>query len=432
MVALKGLSDWAPGPILLFGDLMLDRYTWGCVDRISPEAPVPVLHVEREEERAGGAGNVALNLVSLGARVYMAGRVGDDVEGLRLLQVLGEGGVDTSAVVKDASPTPVKQRLLAQGQQLVRIDRELTIGLGVDCFEELKRRVEPLLSQVSLIVLSDYAKGALTPELVRWITQQGRRHGVRVVIDPKGVHWDHYRGAALIKPNWGEAKRALHGRVEGIQAIGEQLLEQLEVEALAITRAQDGVSLFLKEGRRVDYPALVREVKDVTGAGDTVLAVMGAALASGASYEWATHLGNLAGGIAVEHVGCHRITLEELAMALGRSDWRSKVVDRANVPLLGRLLRDRQVVLVVVREETGLRPWTQFHALTHEAHHRVVAVVPPDSHADTLCELCACLRHVHFVVRHGDLNLVREQLNPRWVFDGEPASPLTNKRPFSH
>jgi D-glycero-beta-D-manno-heptose-7-phosphate kinase len=176
--------------------------------------------------------------------------------------------------------------------------------------------LEAILRQVSLIVLSDYAKGALVPELVRWLMEQGRRYGVRVMIDPKGVQWTHYQGAALIKPNWSEARKALHEQSSDVQEVGERLLAQLQVEALAITRAQEGVSLFLKGGERVDFPAQVREVKDVTGAGDTVLAAMGAALACGATYEKATHLGNLAGGIAVEHVGCHRITLPELKAAL--------------------------------------------------------------------------------------------------------------------
>jgi D-beta-D-heptose 7-phosphate kinase/D-beta-D-heptose 1-phosphate adenosyltransferase len=425
MVALEGLSDWAPGPVLLLGDLMLDRYTWGYVERISPEAPVPVLHVEREEERAGGAGNVALNLSNLGVPVRFAGRVGNDGEGERIKALLQAGGVDTSALLVDASPTPVKQRLIAQGQQLVRVDREQSTPLSSECFERLKRHLSEQLKGIALVILSDYAKGALTPDLVRWIVAESRREGVRVVIDPKGIHWDHYRGAALVKPNWSEARRVASLQGNDVQAIGERLMAQLECEALAITRAQDGVSLFLKEKQRIDFPAQVREVKDVTGAGDTVLAVMGGALASGYTYEKATHLANLAGGIAVEHVGCHRITLDELALAMGRNDWRSKLVNPNHLALLSRMLRHRSISLVVIREEAGLHPWSQLHALPYSPSHRTIVLIPPGASCNLLTELCASLPHVHFVIRTSDLELVREHLTPQWIFELDGTRSLT-------
>lgn len=292
---------------------MLDVYTMGDVQRISPEAPVPVLRVCDEQRLPGGAGNAILNLISLGMQVVAFGRVGTDEAGTYLVEALAQEGVDVSTIVHEPNfQTPLKNRMIAAGQQLVRIDYETPISISSQREQALRATLHTLLKDIDVIAISDYAKGFLTPVLLNAIIDQACALKIPVIVDPKGRDFLRYRGATLIKPNLSEAVAAAGlGNEATLDDIAQKILEEVNIETLMITRSKEGISIF-QEGKRQDYPALVHEVKDVTGAGDTVLAVIAAALANRIPLSQAAELANVAAGRAIERVGCARITFDDL------------------------------------------------------------------------------------------------------------------------
>lgn len=304
--------------ILIAGDLMVDLYTMGEVQRISPEAPVPVVRVIEEIRRPGGAGNAALNLLSLGMDVSIFGRVGKDEGGSQFLHAMQQELINTDGIFVDPSfQTPLKNRMIAAGQQLLRVDYETPAPLSAFMEKEAIEKLPALLEEVSVVAISDYAKGFLTPSLLAALIKEAKLRHIPVIVDPKGIDFSRYRGATVLKPNLSEAITASGLSLETpIDEVAEHLLERLIVDSLMITRSQHGISLFCrKEGRR-DFPAHVHEVKDVTGAGDTVLAVIAASMANAISLDEAAKLANVAAGLAIEHVGCARISLAELTARL--------------------------------------------------------------------------------------------------------------------
>lgn len=298
---------------LVIGDLMLDVYTRGSVQRISPEAPVPVLCVEEEISRPGGAGNAICNLVSLGMDVIAVGRVGDDASGREFLHLMREESVNLKGIVVDnAFKTPVKKRMIADYQQLLRVDYEEAKPLSSALEATILNLVPSLLEEVSVVAVSDYAKGFLSDTLLEALIRLCRLKSIPVIVDPKGINFKKYSGATLLKPNFGEAVAAAGmEKKTPLDIIAAKLLQECAVETLMVTRSKEGISVFNAKGRE-DFPAYVHEVKDVTGAGDTVLAVIAAALANGIDLKIAAYLANVAAGIAIERSGCARITLEEL------------------------------------------------------------------------------------------------------------------------
>jgi rfaE bifunctional protein kinase chain/domain len=295
--------------VLVVGDAMLDRYLFGSVDRISPEAPVPVVRVTREEERLGGAANVAFNVKSLGAHATLITVVGDDEAARRLQQLLKSNGVE-SMLGRDAKLyTCVKLRVIGRAQQLVRVDfenppnHEVLSGMLAD-FE----RVVP---EYDAVLFSDYGKGGLT-HIPRMITA-ARLAGKLVLVDPKGNDYRRYAGANVITPNRGELAQVIGGWVDEPQLLerAQALRESLKVDTLVLTRSEEGMSLFDAEGH-VQVPALAREVFDVTGAGDTVIATFAALLAAGLSAREALPVANRAGGLVVEKFGTAGVSYEEL------------------------------------------------------------------------------------------------------------------------
>ncbi len=308
-----------PKKILVIGDFMLDVYTFGDVVRISPEAPVPVLRAKKESRKPGGAGNAILNLVSLGMEVSALGRVGNDTGGSSFLQELAKEGVDTRGVVCDPDfQTPLKNRMIAAGQQIVRIDYEETTPLNERLQQEVIDSLKRLFEKVEVIAISDYAKGFLTPKLLSEIMNLAQKMEIPVIVDPKGVDFTRYRGATLIKPNLSEAVGAARlGHEATLDDVAARILGDVDIKTLMVTRANEGISVFEKEVRRQDFPANVHEIKDVTGAGDTVLAVVTAALANGLNIGEAARLANVAAGIAIEQVGCARVSCADIALRLG-------------------------------------------------------------------------------------------------------------------
>lgn len=295
------------------GDLMLDEFVWGKVSRISPEAPVPVVHVTRETCFPGGAANVARNLREFASSVAVAGIVGRDTAGERLLGVLGEMGIDCSAVQRAADwPTIVKTRIIARQQQIVRVDREQPRSA-------LQQRIgglEPLVEGADAILVADYGKGAITQETADRLCELARQHGRILAVDPNPgnpVTWSH---VTVIKPNRAEALRAAGMDDDGrsMDTVGRQLLERWNAELLLLTLGEEGMMLF-ERGQTTPYhtPTRAREVFDVSGAGDTAMAALTAALTGGATPREAAEIANAASGIVVGKLGTASATLEELA-----------------------------------------------------------------------------------------------------------------------
>jgi len=304
--------------VLVVGDLMLDRYILGEVDRISPEAPVPVLRHAQRYERPGGAANVAMNLAGLGCKTLLAGFWGTDTEQRELAAFLDKAGVDTTGVVTTSLPTISKTRILGRMQQLLRLDIESRERPSAEDQQHLQERVEQLVSKVHAVVLSDYAKGALTAQLCETTIRVARRLGVPVLVDPKSPDFSMYSGATAVCPNLKELCAATGVAVHEIEELlvaGEAQRQEHDLTYLTLTMSEKGIRV-LSETGVFHSPARAREVYDVSGAGDTVIATMAACFAAGLSIETAVELANLAAGIVVGKVGTVPIAVHELIAAL--------------------------------------------------------------------------------------------------------------------
>jgi D-beta-D-heptose 7-phosphate kinase/D-beta-D-heptose 1-phosphate adenosyltransferase len=290
------------------------------VDRISPEAPVPVVEVERETVALGGAGNVAANLQALGAQPVLVGVVGEDDDGARLMETLTARGVATAGVLRDGSrPTTVKTRIIAHAQQVVRADRETRADLAGAALGALLERLEAEIGACEGMVVSDYGKGVITPRTLERALGSARGRRLTVSVDPKESHIDAYRGVSILTPNQHEAGYMQGRRVvddASLQEVGWGLQKRLDAEALLMTRGAEGMSLFEKGGRYTYLPTVARDVYDVTGAGDTVVSVVAVALAAGADYPTASHLANHAAGIVIREVGTAACTPAQLIASL--------------------------------------------------------------------------------------------------------------------
>jgi len=309
--------------VLVIGDLMLDRYIWGQVERISPEAPVPVVRVTRESLHAGGAGNVAANIRSLGGAVVTCGVIGRDQAGRRLQQELNALGTDTTGMLASrTTATTSKTRIIAHSQQVVRLDREQSDTLDNRVRAHLRRFVQQRVRECDVVVVSDYGKGVIDADLLTQLAELRERHGFMYVIDPKRRNYAHYRGATLVKPNREEAGQAtgIDIRTEAsLQQAGMQLLDLWQAEAILVSRSEAGMSLFKRGAKVRPFPTTAREMFDVTDAGDTVLATCALALGAGATLEEATILANHAAGIVVGKVGTATVTPRELTDALRKN-----------------------------------------------------------------------------------------------------------------
>lgn len=316
---MKTFSDvFKKQKILVLGDFMLDAYTMGRAHRLSPEAPVPLLTVEKETYLPGGGGNAILNLLSLGMDVMAVGRVGDDMWGRRFLEMISEPKVDTLGIFIDESfQTPLKKRLIADQQQLLRVDYEKVEFLSEEKEKKVMNYVASVIKQASVVAISDYAKGFFTPSLLQNVITLAREHAIPIVIDPKGSDFTKYKGATLIKPNFNEAVTASGlSKATPLREIACKLLEKTHAEVLLITRAKEGLSLFMQNGEECYFPAQVKQVTDVTGAGDTVMAVVTALVGNRADLKAHAHFANIAAGIALEKLGCARVSIEEILQKL--------------------------------------------------------------------------------------------------------------------
>lgn len=312
MNTLHGLPDLSKARLLVVGDVMLDRYWFGDVSRISPEAPVPVVKVERSEERPGGAANVARNAAALGAKVALLSVVGDDEAGAALASLMDAERVRTSLHRDSAISTTVKLRVIGRQQQLLRIDFETSPSHEV--LQAKLAEFEKLLVDCDVVILSDYGKGGLTH--ITEMISLARAAGKRILVDPKGDDYTRYAGATIITPNRAELKEVV-GRWSSdadMETRAQRLRTELGLDALLVTRSEEGMSLY-REAGTFHEPARALEVYDVSGAGDTVIATLAAMLAVGSAWEDAVHVANLAGGIVVGKLGTAVVTREELNAA---------------------------------------------------------------------------------------------------------------------
>jgi rfaE bifunctional protein kinase chain/domain len=302
--------------ILVIGDLMIDHYIWGNATRLSPEAPVPIVNVKSESTTLGGAGNVVQNLVALGANVTVAGVIGDDVTGRQLIEILESEGVKTDTIIKDSSrPTTVKTRVLAARHQLVRIDREVTDPLSTQLEDELATKLDKIIDKADIIIFSDYNKGLFAPALTQRLIKIAAVHDKKVIIDPKGLNYEKYKGAYLIKPNRKElaeaAKTESIKNIDDLQEAAKTIFTQTETDYLVVTLSEDGMAILTEQTQKL-LPVKATEVFDVTGAGDTVIATITYFLARGFTVEEACELANHAAAIVIRHVGSATTTIDEI------------------------------------------------------------------------------------------------------------------------
>jgi len=296
--------------ILVLGDVMLDRYWHGATSRISPEAPVPVVKVEDIEDSPGGAANVALNIAALGAACSLSGLIGEDREGDLLTKALQSAGIHCDFLALSGKPTITKLRVLSRHQQLIRLDFEETFSQ--DESAGLQQKLQELLKTHDLLILSDYQKGALSA--VNELISLAKSAGVPVLVDPKGSDFSKYHGASILTPNMHEFE-AIVGPCKSEEQLvekGQQLISELQLEALLVTRGEHGMTLIQPGKQELHFPARSRDVFDVTGAGDTVISVLGASLAAGKTLAEAVALANIAAGIAVSKVGTVAVSGPEL------------------------------------------------------------------------------------------------------------------------
>ncbi len=307
-------GDWRETRVLVVGDVMLDRYIWGDVERISPEAPVPVVRMAHRSEQPGGAANVAMNIAGLGARVTLAGFAGQDEECGALKACLAKAGVDAELTLVPGHPTTSKLRILGGQQQILRLDVERTKGYPQQAYDALLAGILAALPLVHAVVLSDYAKGVLSEPVCRAVIEEARRQAIPVLVDPKHRDFSRYRGATTICPNLQELSAATGVPPKESGSLLEaaaRMLPALDLEYLTVTLSEKGIAIVRPGGTRT-YPAVARQVFDVSGAGDTVIATLALSLASGLPIEAAAPLANLAAGVVVSKVGTVPITRDEL------------------------------------------------------------------------------------------------------------------------
>ena len=344
-MSLLQIPNYSGVHLVVYGDVMLDRYYHGSVSRISPEAPVPVVSVHNAEARAGGAANVALNVAALGAKVALMGIIGDDEEAALLRSLLLQKAIDCQCLCLPEYSTTTKLRVLVQHQQLLRLDFEK--HLEISHHEILISSYQKALSYTDAVILSDYAKGVLTKNS-NLLIQQAQNKKIPVFVDPKSIDFSSYAGATVITPNLKEFQAVVGDCAMDAILIerARRLIEMYQFQAVLVTRGADGISLIEKNKEALHFPALSHEIYDVTGAGDTVIATMAASFAAGCSLPDAVQLANLAAGIAVTKLGVATVNQAELQQEYQRQN-KSAILTTENLLLAIAEARSRGETIVM-------------------------------------------------------------------------------------
>ncbi|NGX45788.1 MAG: D-beta-D-heptose 7-phosphate kinase [Chlamydiae bacterium] len=423
MVKLIGLlSRLSPAKVLVIGDFMLDTYTTGKVDRISPEAPVSVLHVQNEESVAGGAGNVVLNLLSLGAEVTAVGRVGHDLAGEKIISSLESEGASIDGILyQESYHTPVKNRLIADSQQILRVDFETVTPTPERLEEAFIQKLDDWIADCQIVAVSDYGKGLLSPKLIQAVVERANHLDIPVIIDPKGVDFTKYHGATILKPNLGEAYAAAKLPPETpLDEVAAALLKTSDVNQLFITRSREGISLFNRGGERSDFPVRSKEVKDVTGAGDTVLAMLSLALANGLDIKYGAQLANIAAGMVIERIGCARINLSDMAERLLEFDVENKIFDGEHIRSLQQSLKGRRSQILSLQSNHGMST-ALFKSIrelsSKDPEVKLVAYVRDSGFDREFISLLSSLSEVDFIVVEClSLDYICEMIEPEEIY----------------
>ena len=420
MVRLTGtFSQLGTRKILVVGDLMLDTYTIGKARRISPEAPVAVIQVLREECRPGGAGNVILNLISLGAEVVAIGRIGADVHGQSLKEALSQENVDIRGIfVQPGFSTPMKNRIIAENQQIVRVDYEQVTPLQEMLEQKIIEILPELFKGVTAVAISDYGKGFLSRTLLSAIIDQAKAGKIPVIADPKGNDFSKYNGTTIIKPNLSEAYAAAGLLPDAsLDLAAQKILNLANAETLMVTRSEAGISIFQRNGERQDFPVRAREIKDVTGAGDTVLAMLTCAMANGLGIAEAAQLSNVAAGIAIERFGCARISLAELASRLFEGDAVNKIFDAEHFFALREALKGKDYILLSLSGIDGMTSaiFSAIHRLAGESELVVyLRDVRPEG---DFVNLLASIHDIKFIIiQSDDLATLCDAVPPKRIY----------------
>jgi len=315
------ISSFKKQSILVVGDIMIDKFIWGKVGRISPEAPVPVVEITKETETLGGAGNVANNITSLGAKAYMISAVGEDSTRDSLLGLLAEKNINSEYLVYDAHrPTIIKTRIIAASQQVVRVDKEIKGCFAHSTESKIIKNIENLIPKVNGVIISDYGKGVVSQKVLKRVIALSKKHKIPVTVDPKIENFKKYKKVTTITPNTKEAIEGMNARNVStdadIENLGKKILKTLNSESVLITRSEKGMTLIEHNGKVTNIPTRAKEVYDVTGAGDTVISTMTLALAANADLVSASEVANFAAGIVVGKIGTATVTPEELNKAI--------------------------------------------------------------------------------------------------------------------
>lgn len=309
-------QKFAGKTVAVIGDLMIDCYFWGAVKRISPEAPVPVVEVDDEFVRFGGAANVAYNIVTLGGKAYPVGVIGDDNDGRAFKGLMDEAGISNDGIIVDnGRPTTAKTRVIASTQHVVRIDKESKEYISKETEDKIYGFIESKIDELNAVILEDYNKGVLSETLITRVTELCNKNNIIVTVDPKFLNFFRYENVTVFKPNRKETEDALGVRLntpENITAAGKKLLDKLNAQFVLLTLGEQGIALFERGKEEQKVPTKARKVSDVSGAGDTVISTLTMALASGAEISEAAYLANYAGGLVCEEVGIVPIHIDHL------------------------------------------------------------------------------------------------------------------------
>ena len=406
-----------PKRVLVIGDFMLDKYTHGEVNRISPEAPVSILKVLKEKSLPGGAGNVALNLAALGCQVSVLGRVGNDIFGMELGELLHKEGICIKGLItQNRFKTPLKNRLIANSQQMLRVDIEEVNPLQTALQKEIIQKLTKLLENIDIVAISDYKKGFLTNAILSEVITESNNKNIPVIVDPKGRDFSKYKYANIIKPNLKELFEAAKLDSYSIEDAAKVVLKQTQADILLITRSEKGITIFDKDFNRSDFPVLSKQVIDVTGAGDTVLAILALSIANDFRIDEAACLANVAASIAIKQLGCARITLCDLASRLLKADINNKVFEEDHLYAFKQVLKDKNFSLLSVKAEEGMS-FTLFNTICEmsEKDHMVVIYIKDEESSDFI-KMLSSLSEVDFIVLQKDnLQSLCAEIKPKNV-----------------
>ena len=321
MKLVNFLESFKKQTILIIGDTMVDKFIWGKVARISPEAPVPVVEITKETETLGGAGNVANNITALGAKAVIISAIGEDNTGKAMVTLLEEKGIDAQSIVKNTGrPTIIKTRIIATNQQVVRVDREIKGRFPSHVEAKIIKNMEKLIPKVNGIILSDYGKGVISPKVLKRAISLAVKYKIPITVDPKIENFKKYKRVTTITPNLKEAVEGMNAKnintEESVETLGNKILKTLKSESVLITRGEKGMTLIQPGNKITTIPTRAKEVYDVTGAGDTVISTMTLALAAKADLTSAAEIANFAAGIVVGKLGTATVTPQELKKAV--------------------------------------------------------------------------------------------------------------------